>query len=93
MPERSTCRSTPRRSRTPSTHDCLITNNYRAYCSGGSSPVIDYNCFHGCGYESCTPGPNDISSNPLFVDPTGEDCRLQTAEQQVFSVLVVTSIL
>lgn len=52
-------------------------SGYGVHCSGISSPQIDFNCFHGCGYGYCSPGPNDISSDPLFIDPFEGDCRLQ----------------
>lgn len=52
-------------------------SGYGIYCTGGSSPSISYNCFHGCGYGGCSAGTGDISSDPLLNDPYNRDVHLR----------------
>ena len=71
----------------PTIINCISANNTALdgggiYVSSGSSPTINYNNVWGnstnnysVGYS---PGSDDISADPLFVNPEGGDYRLQS---------------
>ncbi|MBL7190709.1 right-handed parallel beta-helix repeat-containing protein [bacterium] len=57
-------------------------NNYGIRIAGYSVPVMDYNNVYNNtpqNYSGISPGPNSISANPLFVNPSIGDFTLQSA--------------
>jgi len=68
----------------PTVTNCILVNNSADNKGGGiyawlSSPTIDYNDLWNNppnDYEGCSPGPNDISVDPMFVNPSAEDFHL-----------------
>jgi len=67
--------------------NCILANNVAGVSGGGiwadgtSSPTIDYNDLWnnpGGNYGgSCSPGPNDVSLDPIFVNPSAHDYHSQ----------------
>ena len=57
----------------------IITGNYGGINSPNSGVVISHNDVWGniVDYHRCSPGPGDISLDPLFVDPGVGDYHLQ----------------
>jgi hypothetical protein len=61
-------------------NNIVVNNTGLGLCTGGSGTVVsDYNDVWGNGvnYGCGTPGNNDLSEDPLFVDPSGDDYHLQ----------------
>ena len=65
-------------------NNCIITSNSAGQPGGGiytnSQPSIDYNDVWGNSpddYYGCSPGPQDISLDPMFVDPAAHDYHHQ----------------
>jgi len=58
----------------------IITNNIFMNMTtsiSGGSPVLSYNCYYNASNAG---GTGSITTNPLFVDPTTGDFRLQCTE-------------
>jgi predicted outer membrane repeat protein len=70
----------------PAVTNCIISNNRAGsygggiYADGTSSPIIAYNDVWNNtpnNYYGCSAGTNDISEDPLFVDPGAGDYHLR----------------
>jgi hypothetical protein len=70
----------------PAVTNCIISNNHAVsygdgiYADGTSSLIIDYNDVWNNtpdNYYGCSAGTNDISEDPLFVDPGAGDYHLR----------------
>ncbi len=66
----------------PEPDDFGIANNIFTNCTGAAieagSSIADHNAFwqNSANYGGTLPGPNDITSDPLFVDPSNRDYSL-----------------
>jgi parallel beta-helix repeat protein len=67
-------------SSSPTIQNNIVTNNtnFGILKKDKSSPEIDYNCVweNDTNYHDCSPGKNDLSSNPHFVNPEADDYHL-----------------
>jgi len=59
-------------------NNILVGTGIGILCKQEASPVLAYNDLWGFGtsYSGCSPGPNDISEDPLFVDAANLDFHL-----------------